>query len=170
MDSTCPKHGHMMQDLALGVLADDQATIAESLRVSCPTCRDSWDHCFAGDTVRRVDRAVEDSFNDFQPPEREKSAGWLPLAAAAALALGVGLVLQLADEGGAPAPSPIAKIELAKESFEIDLAANGQFELANLTLETSETSAGIATSDQDRQVIFQGGLESGDFATWSPEG
>lgn len=93
----CPEHGRLVLDLALGRLDDDSAVLAEETLTSCPVCRDWWRTQFEGEDAALIDEAVASVFDEFQPPVRRRSHGWIAVAAAAVMTIGVGALWMARD-------------------------------------------------------------------------
>jgi hypothetical protein len=155
---TCPDHGRLVLDLALGRLDDRSAAEAEAVRLSCPICAGWWRSEIEAATAVAVDQAVGSVFAAFQPPARSRVTRWLPVAAAAALAAGAGVLwyqhgaVQTSMATAPPSP-------LAQESFEGDRDGDGVVGLEDLGL-----AVHVETS---HDVIFADTLEDGELAGWT---
>ena len=156
---TCPDHGRLVLNLALGRLDDRSAAEAEAVRLSCPSCAGWWRSELEAAAAVAVDQAVGSVFAAFQPAARSRATRWLPVAAAAALAAGAALLwyqhgaMQTSVATAPPGP-------LAQESFEGDRDGNGVVGLEDL---------GLAVHvEASHDVIFADTLEDGELAGWTP--
>lgn len=152
----CPDHGDQMLELALGGLDDQQALEAERMREECPRCARQWDGLFNGPAYERVDGAVAEAFQRFEPPARRRRA-WLAVAAAAVLAVGVGS-MSLFWGGGQDVPQQPG-----------DVVAVWDFEDGNLVEGASldEMTSDHVDEPIDEDSVFASDLESGDLSSWT---
>lgn len=94
---TCPDHGRLVLDLALGRLDDASAARAEEARTSCSVCRRWWREQLSGSAVKPVDDAVAKAFAELELPARRSSRRWMAVAAAVVMTVGVGLLWMSRD-------------------------------------------------------------------------
>ena len=150
---TCPEHGRLVLDLALGRLDDQAAAEAESVRTSCPECAAWWRAELEGELAHRFDHSIETAFESFSPARRRRPA-WMPVAAAAALAVGGGLLWYASgtiDEAHLQT--------LSQESFDGDLDSNGVVDPSDLGF--------TLHMDNASEAIFDGDLDNGDLTGWN---
>ena len=150
---SCPEHGRLVLDLALGRLDDQAGAEAESVRTSCPECAAWWRAELEGEVATRLDRSVETVFESFSPSRRRRPA-WMPVAAAAALAVTGGLVWY-----GNGNLNESHQQTLAQESFDGDLDSDGVVDPADLGFTLHVESAS--------EAIFDGDLDNGDLTGWN---
>jgi hypothetical protein len=155
---TCPDHGRLLLDLALGRLDDRSAAEAEAVRLSCPSCAGWWRSELEAATAVAVDQAVGSVFAAFQPPARGRVTRWLPVAAAAALAAGAGVLWY--QHGAVRAPgSTMPAGALAQESFDGDRDGDGVIGIEDLGF--------TVKVEQAREAIFADTLDGGELAGWT---
>lgn len=146
---TCPAHGRLALDLALGRLDDAGAMRAEATRESCNACRQWWRMTFESDAAETVDRAVAAGLSTVVLPRRRQS--WLWLAAAAAIVVALGSLLLL------PGPAPTSQ----QPPQAVAAVANDGQVLVTMTFEPP--AEGTTTP-----LIQDDGFESGDLGPgWS---
>ncbi len=150
---TCPEHGRLVLDLALGRLDDQAGTAAESIRTSCPECAAWWRAEFEGDLAHHLDRSIEIAFESFRPARRRRTM-WMPAAAAAALAVSGGLLWY-----GNSDVNEAQQQTLAQESFDGDLDSNGLVDPSDLGFALHMENAS--------EAIFNGDLDNGDLTGWN---
>ena len=156
---TCPDHGRLVLNLALGRLDDRSAAEAEAVRVSCPSCAGWWRSELEAATVVAVDQAVGSVFAAFQPPARSRVTRWLPVAAAAALAAGAGVLWY--QHGAVQSPGSTTPAgPLAQESFDGDRDGDGVVGIEDLGF--------TVKVEQAREAIFADTLDGGELAGWTP--
>jgi len=166
---TCPDHGRLVLDLALGRLDDPAAERAEAIRCSCPCCAAWWSDNLEGEQGLTVEREVAAVFARFAAPRRRHLAPWLAAAAAALLALGGLLVMRGAGPTQLPgdlASSRAEQSQLPSGTGE-PLFANG-LESGNMAgwvlVGNGPTPSGAADKPS---TVFANGLEAGDLSGWS---
>jgi hypothetical protein len=166
---TCPDHGRLLRDLALGRLDDRDAAHAEQVLASCSACRAWWRDNLEGEPAAAVEREVAQVFATFQAPVRHRVSPWLAAAAALFIVIGGLLVIQTLGPIAPPADvtaSSSQQLPLAAASGEV-LFADGleSGEVKGWIIEAGQPAAQEAAADTG--ALFVNGLESGDLSGWS---
>jgi hypothetical protein len=195
---SCPDHGRLVLDLALGRLDDETALEAELAAGSCPHCRSWWGDLFGGGELAVVDDAVAAALADLRLPGRRRGRGWMALAAVVVMALGV-TTLWLARRSAVEPAVPDAPVRMAViTSFDfeapVSARATAPFELAPAPAGDARAAEPVfvpagprsAVADPDpvagaarpepaaetqvveTEPLFAAGFESGDLGGWVP--
>ena len=159
---SCPDHGRLALDLALGQLDDRAAEQAEEVRGSCPTCRAWWSEHLEGEPAALVDDEIASVFASFETPRRRHVSPWLAAAAAVLVAFGALVLMQ-----GLGPSDPPASVAAGGEALFVDGLESG--DLAGWVLEAGEPTArvAVAEAEADSDQLFVSDLEAGDLSGWS---
>ncbi len=136
--SSCPAHGRLVEQLALGLLDDAASARAEDALATCPHCSSWWGETFSGPAFAAVDDAVGVGLAAASVPPRHRLARWW-LAAAAALILALAGTVTW-NLSSAPAAPPCCIATVAQEAFQpvptngSDVNQDGQVDASDLAL------------------------------------
>lgn len=158
---TCPTHGRLVLDLALGRLADDAAAEAENVRSVCTSCATWWREELEGPEAAELEHVLSASFASFVPPARRRMPRWMSVAAAATLAVGAGLVWYQHRSD----PQMLTKVQptaVSVATFDGDSDGNGSIDVTDSGFVA--VHAGAAPED----AIFADSLDNGDLTGWTP--
>lgn len=172
---TCPDHGRLVVDLALGRLDSADSERADDVSRRCPDCS-SWWRREIGDASAAVDVGVAEAFAAFVPPVASRRPVWLRLAAVAVvvLACGLGWELRHASSGSQPTSSE-SLIVVGQVGPIPDVNRDGRQDasdiLAALQAEKPSTerpvSRDIPTVVKDGSTLHGDGMETGSLSGWS---
>ncbi|MCU0302909.1 MAG: hypothetical protein MUC56_02470 [Thermoanaerobaculales bacterium] len=191
---SCPDHGRLALDLALGRLDDQAALEAERALGSCPHCRAWWGDRLEGEAVAMVDEAVAAALAGLRLPGRRRGHGWVALAAALVMAIGA-TTLWLARRPVVGPASPETPVRVAViTTFDFEAPATTPAErgpalagepgaaepvfvptgprstVADPGPATGEAlpEAAAAPPVVETEPLFAAGFESGDLGGWVP--
>ncbi len=149
---TCPDHGRLALDLALGRLDDPGAQLAEDAVERCPACGAWWQESFGGGRTATLDAAVAAGFTAAELPRRRSGALWVAAAAAA-------VVVTVASLSFLPGPAPQPRGTHAASVQPAEGGGDGV-----LAVMTFEPAGATATAPQE---VFGAGFEDGELGDWS---
>ena len=173
---TCPDHGRLVVDLALGRLDNAASDRADDVSRQCPECSGWWRREI-GDSSAAVDVGVADAFAAFVPPVASRRPVWLRLAAVAVVVLACGLGWELRHaSSGSQATSSESLIVVGQVGPIPDVNHDGRQDaadiLAALRAEVPSAEGPISRDvptvvNKDGSILHGDGMETGSLSGWT---
>lgn len=191
---SCPDHGRLVLDLALGRLDDDLAVDAEHALETCPGCRSWWHEHLEGDAAEAVDGAVATAFAGLELPARRRGS-WLAAAAVIVMTVGVGALWLTPDRAAPDRVATRQAVTIQALDFETPDALDG-LALVDIAIpdpdpepvpaepssrlipaaavtaaptRIADTAPAEVAVTESPELLFAGGFETGDLGAWVPK-